>query len=53
MVIRGLVASRIALDNPNNVRALITAASSPCFAAHEAWPGIKPDVLKRFRTTIE
>lgn len=48
----GLVASRIALDNPNNVRALITVASSPCFAAHEVWPGIKPDVLKGFEQQL-
>lgn len=48
----GLVASRIALDNPNKVRALITVASSPCFCAHEDWPGIKPEVLKGFEQQL-
>ncbi len=48
----GLVASRVVLDNPNNVQALITVASSPCFGAHEDWPGIKPEVLKGFEQQL-
>ena len=45
----GLVASKIALDHPERVQALVTVASSPCFSAQEAWPGIKPDVLAGFQ----
>lgn len=46
----GLVASRIALDHPERVVALITVASSPCQIekANEGWPGIKPEVLSGF-----
>ncbi|MCX2945484.1 pimeloyl-ACP methyl ester esterase BioH [Rahnella perminowiae] len=45
----GLVASQIALSVPQRVEKLITVASSPCFTAHEDWPGIRPDVLKGFQ----
>lgn len=48
----GLVASRVALDNPDSVKALITVASSPCFSAHQDWPGIKPEVLKGFEQQL-
>ncbi|PHI27950.1 pimeloyl-ACP methyl ester esterase BioH [Budvicia aquatica] len=46
----GLIASRIALDHPERVTALITVASSPCHIeqADEKWPGIKPAVLAEF-----
>ncbi|WP_314723085.1 pimeloyl-ACP methyl ester esterase BioH [Rahnella variigena] len=45
----GLVASQIALSAPQRVEKLITVASSPCFTAHEDWPGIRPDVLQGFQ----
>jgi len=45
----GLVASQIALTAPQRVDALITVASSPCFAAQEDWPGIKSEVLHGFQ----
>lgn len=45
----GLVASLIALTHPERVLALVSVASSPCFSAKEAWPGIKPDVLSGFQ----
>ena len=48
----GLVASQIALDHPERVQALVTLASSPCFSAQEAWPGIKPDVLAGFQQQL-
>ena len=48
----GLVASQIALSQPESVRALVTVASSPCFSAQEAWPGIKPDVLASFQQQL-
>ena len=48
----GLVASKIALDNPGRVSALVTVASSPCFRAQDAWPGIKPEVLAGFQQQL-
>ena len=48
----GLVASQIALSWPERVNALVTVASSPCFSAQEAWPGIKPDVLAGFQQQL-
>ena len=45
----GLVASQIALTAPQRVEKLITVASSPCFAAQDDWPGIRPDVLHGFQ----
>ncbi|MFL4557027.1 pimeloyl-ACP methyl ester esterase BioH [Yersinia kristensenii] len=48
----GLVASQIALQYPERVRGLITVASSPCFAAHDEWPGIRPEVLAGFQQQL-
>ncbi|AUJ83398.1 TPA: pimeloyl-ACP methyl ester esterase BioH [Enterobacter cancerogenus] len=48
----GLVASQIALTHPERVQALVTVASSPCFSAHDAWPGIKPEVLAGFQQQL-
>lgn len=48
----GLVASQISLTHPERVSALVTVASSPCFTAHEDWPGIKPDVLAGFQQQL-
>ncbi len=48
----GLVASQIALSRPDRVQALVTVASSPCFSAQDAWPGIKPDVLAGFQQQL-
>ncbi|MFH2247019.1 pimeloyl-ACP methyl ester esterase BioH [Enterobacter sichuanensis] len=48
----GLVASQIALSQPERMKALVTVASSPCFSAQEAWPGIKPDVLASFQQQL-
>lgn len=48
----GLVASQIALSQPERVKALVTVASSPCFSAQETWPGIKPDVLASFQQQL-
>ncbi|MBS5773924.1 MAG: pimeloyl-ACP methyl ester esterase BioH [Enterobacter cloacae] len=45
----GLVASQVALQAPERVSALVTVASSPCFSARDAWPGIKPEVLAGFQ----
>ncbi|ORM62648.1 pimeloyl-[acyl-carrier protein] methyl ester esterase [Pantoea rodasii] len=48
----GLVASQIALMQPERVTALISVASSPCFTAHEDWPGIKPETLENFQQQL-
>lgn len=48
----GLVASQAALTAPDRVQALVTVASSPCFTAHDNWPGIKPDVLSGFQRQL-
>ena len=48
----GLVASEVALTNPERVQALVTVASSPNFSAQEEWPGIKPDVLSNFQRQL-
>lgn len=46
------MASQIALTHPERVQALVTVASSPCFSAHDAWPGIKPEVLAGFQQQL-
>ena len=48
----GLVASQVALSHPDRLQALVTVASSPCFSAHDSWPGIKPDVLSGFQQQL-
>lgn len=48
----GLVASQVALTHPERVQALVTVASSPCFSARDAWPGIKPEVLAGFQQQL-
>ncbi|WET40946.1 pimeloyl-ACP methyl ester esterase BioH [Citrobacter enshiensis] len=48
----GLVASQVALTHPERVQALVTVASSPRFSAHEAWPGIKPEILAGFQQQL-
>ena len=53
----GLVATQIALNFPDKIKALITVASSPCFMAHLAetphpWPGIAPQVLEQFSSQL-
>ncbi|MCW3172113.1 pimeloyl-ACP methyl ester esterase BioH [Shewanella subflava] len=53
----GLVATQIALNFPDKIKALITVASSPCFMAQttetpQAWPGIASEVLGQFSTQL-
>lgn len=45
----GLVTSQIALSAPHRVKALISVASSPCFAAQGTWPGIQSNTLVNFQ----
>ena len=44
----GLVATQVALDYPQQVKGLITVASSPRFSENDQWPGIKSDVMTMF-----
>jgi pimeloyl-[acyl-carrier protein] methyl ester esterase len=48
----GLVASEIALNFSEQVIALATVASSPCFVEKTAWQGIKPEVLALFHRQL-
>ncbi|QIZ78401.1 pimeloyl-ACP methyl ester esterase BioH [Ferrimonas lipolytica] len=44
----GLVAMKMATQQPQRALSLCTIASSPCFQAQASWPGIEPQVLQRF-----
>ncbi len=44
----GLIATHIAIQNPQHVSQLVTLASSPKFAEARPWRGIKPAVLSAF-----
>jgi len=44
----GLVATQVALDFPQQVKGLITVASSPRFSENTQWPGIKSEVMTMF-----
>lgn len=48
----GLIASEIALEHTNNIIALVTVASSPCFVEEDNWPAIKPLILKTFHQQL-
>jgi pimeloyl-[acyl-carrier protein] methyl ester esterase len=48
----GMVATQIALDYPQKVKALALVASSPYFVASENWPGMAPVVLRQFAQAL-
>lgn len=48
----GLLATLIAQRHPHLVSRLHTVASSPCFVAQSAWPGIDKGVLSAFQTQL-
>ncbi|MFN6969409.1 MAG: pimeloyl-ACP methyl ester esterase BioH [Rheinheimera sp.] len=48
----GLVATQIALEYPQKVKALALVASSPYFVAAEDWPGMAPKVLRQFALAL-
>ncbi len=48
----GLVASQLALTQPERCQSLITVASTPCFMARDDWPGIAPKVLTGFNQML-
>jgi pimeloyl-[acyl-carrier protein] methyl ester esterase len=49
----GLIALRMALDNPSRIMRLVLTGSSPCFLQRENWPGIRPDVLSGFNRALQ
>lgn len=44
----GLIATQLALEHPEKVKALALVASSPCFLAKAGWPGMDERVLSQF-----
>jgi len=48
----GLIATQLALDFPDKVKALALVASSPCFLAKTDWPGMDGKVLTQFATAL-
>ena len=50
----GLVATAIAIENPERVNRLVTVASNPCFVAGEQWRyGMQAKVLESFMDYLE
>lgn len=48
----GLVATELALQLPQQIKGLISVASSPCFTASGDWPGIRPETLEGFQQQL-
>lgn len=48
----GLFALYIAAHWPDKVAKVVLVASTPFFAQHDDWPGIKPDVLNAFKDQL-
>lgn len=48
----GLFALYIAAHWPDKVAKVVLVASTPFFAQHDNWPGIKPDVLNAFKDQL-
>lgn len=48
----GLIATQLALDFPDKVKALALVASSPCFLAKTGWPGMENRILTQFATAL-
>jgi pimeloyl-[acyl-carrier protein] methyl ester esterase len=50
----GLVALKIALDEPERVQSVATVATTPRFTASDDWPtAMKPDILAKFAELME
>jgi pimeloyl-[acyl-carrier protein] methyl ester esterase len=49
----GLIATRLALEAPEEISHLINIASSPCLVASNHWPGIQPDALNLFSKNLK
>ncbi|WP_232365029.1 pimeloyl-ACP methyl ester esterase BioH [Salinimonas marina] len=48
----GMVAQQLALTAPEQVRALVTVASTARFVAGQGWPGIAPELLNQFEQDL-
>lgn len=48
----GLIATQLAFDFPDKIKALALVASSPCFLAKSDWPGMESKVLTQFATAL-
>ncbi|NMP16100.1 pimeloyl-ACP methyl ester esterase BioH [Thalassotalea sp. Y01] len=48
----GLVATELALQHSDLVKAVVTVTSSPYFVEQDNWPGIKPELLKSFHQQL-
>ncbi len=48
----GMVAQKLALDNPDKISGLITIASTPRFVSGPCWPGIDADLLAQFESQL-
>ena len=44
----GLLATKLALDEPNRVSLLVNISSSPCFIRRENWPGVDSQMFRAF-----
>ena len=49
----GLVALQMAIMAPEKIQAIALVTSSPCFVAQTGWPGIAPNVLATFATSLQ
>lgn len=49
----GLLATRLALLQPERLLSLVTVASAPHFVAEPDWPGIQPQVLQAFSQQLQ
>lgn len=49
----GLLAIALAADYPHKVQRLALIASSPRFLAKPDWPGMSPDVMKKFAEALQ
>jgi pimeloyl-[acyl-carrier protein] methyl ester esterase len=48
----GLAANHLAAQHPDQVRAVIHLASTPCFVARPAWPGMPAKTLNNFQQRL-
>lgn len=48
----GLVANHLAAQHPDQIKAVIHLASTPCFLARPAWPGMPAKTLNNFQQRL-
>ena len=44
----GLLATKLAIEEPTRVTHLVNISSSPCFIREKNWPGVDPQMLRAF-----